>query len=703
MKIGTARRLLRQPRQVWLITLCGVGFILGVQCILLLPALLRTATVLDLQAGEVAPLEVIAPRDITFVSVFLTEQEQQRRAALVQPVYEPPNHNIASRQLGNAQAALNFIYSVRSDDLASQATKMRDLSLLQAVELSPTNRSALLNVRPERWEAVQAEVLRAIAETYRNEIRDGNLQSIQREIPAHVNLLMFSSNEADMIGELAAAFIIPNATYNEAATEQRRSEARKSVLPVMHSYQAGEIIMTRGRVLDTLTIEALRELGYLQSSTDWLELTRVPLLSSIIFVAGVWLYLRRYMPDFWIRPRLVAYILVLSLLFLALGRVLLSQQNLVFALFFPAATFGLLITVGCRSSIGLGVSVLFGVFYAYLSDNNLALVLYWVGGSLAAILSLGKAARINDYFRSGVVCAIANVLFVTIGQGSTLQSDPLGLLNIIGIAIANGGISASLTLLGAYTLARPFNLLTAMQVEELSRPSNPLLQELLRKAPGSYQHSLQIANLAEQAAQAIGANEAWVRLGALYHDIGKAEMPEYFVENQIERRNPHELLSPEQSATIIIDHVRNGYRTAQQARLPNFILDSILQHHGTTRTWYPYNRALALAGDNPVDPTHYTYPGPKPQSKETALLMLADGCEAKARADVPSNKVEIEQLVDYIFQTRIKDGQLQECPLTLADLQIVRDSFVATFRSFYHPRLVYQLPTTDKKVASIQQ
>ena len=179
-----------------------------------------------------------------------------------------------------------------------------------------------------------------------------------------------------------------------------------------------------------------------------------------------------------------------------------------------------------------------------------------------------------------------------------------------------------------------FDITTSLQLVELSRPNHPLLVQLLRTAPGTYQHSLHVANLAEQAARNIGANTMLVRVSALFHDIGKTTKPEYFVENQVEGRNPHTNMDPQSSSNVIIAHVTDGDTMAKKHRLPTVIRDAILEHHGTTTTRYQYDNALKIAQENDekVNISEYTYPGPKPQSPETALLMLADGCEAKAKA-----------------------------------------------------------------------
>jgi putative nucleotidyltransferase with HDIG domain len=232
---------------------------------------------------------------------------------------------------------------------------------------------------------------------------------------------------------------------------------------------------------------------------------------------------------------------------------------------------------------------------------------------------------------------------------------------------------------------------TSLQLIELSRPDHPLQQYILRNSPGTYQHSLQVSNLAEQAARAIGANALLTRVGALYHDAGKAQRPQFFIENQMPDQNVHEQLDPTTSAGIIVDHVRDGLELARKYRLPKGIQAFITEHHGDMETGYQLNQALNSAGgeEGKIDRSQFRYPGPAPQSRETALLMLADGVEAKARADRPSDKEEIDQLVRWVIEDRLSKGQLDRVDLTLRDLDTIRRSFVSTLKNMYHPRIRY--------------
>jgi putative nucleotidyltransferase with HDIG domain len=262
---------------------------------------------------------------------------------------------------------------------------------------------------------------------------------------------------------------------------------------------------------------------------------------------------------------------------------------------------------------------------------------------------------------------------------------------LLGGGLGNGVVSAGIALVGSLVLGGFFDVTTGTQLLELARPNHPLLQFVLRQAPGTYQHSLQVSNLAEQAAERLGADAMLTRVGALYHDCGKALHPEHFIENQAEGDNIHDRLTPEESAHLIIDHVTNGLVLARRHRLPRRVTAFVAEHHGTMLTIYQYRRAVEAAGGDAsaVDESLFRYPGPRPQSVETALMLLADGVESKVRADRPATVDDIDRLVKKMIDERLALGQLDDCPLTMKDLQVVRESFVATLKGVFHSRLKY--------------
>jgi putative nucleotidyltransferase with HDIG domain len=299
---------------------------------------------------------------------------------------------------------------------------------------------------------------------------------------------------------------------------------------------------------------------------------------------------------------------------------------------------------------------------------------------------------VATFFWAGLAVAGAGAVVVLVYRLPQPSTDLIGLTTLTLAATFNGLASASLTLLMQFFLAQFLGLTTPLQLMELTRPDHPLLQKILHDAPGTYQHSLQVANLAEQAAERVGGDPLLTRVGALYHDAGKVLNPVFFIENQVPGfLNPHDDMDPVPSAATIIRHVTDGLDLARRYRLPGRIRDFIAEHHGTMLTRYQYVKAVAAAGgdETRVDVEKFRYPGPRPQSRETAILLLADGCEATVRADHPKDEAELKVLIKRVVDIRVALGQLDDTNLTLSDLRVIQESFATTLRGIYHPRVQY--------------
>jgi putative nucleotidyltransferase with HDIG domain len=312
--------------------------------------------------------------------------------------------------------------------------------------------------------------------------------------------------------------------------------------------------------------------------------------------------------------------------------------------------------------------------------------------SLCGVLALGQARRVTQFLYAVAAIAAAGVAMVAAYRLPFTETDWIGLTTLLGAAVFMGIASTGLALPLQFLLSQFLGLTTALQLLEISRPDSPLLNYFLQRAPGTYQHSLQVANMAEQAAERIHADALLTRVGALFHDVGKAVDPLFFVENQPPSQiHSHDDLDPEVSAQAIIRHVADGLELARRYRLPRRLRDFIAEHHGTLLTRYQYNRAVQAAGGDAskVDENKFRYPGSAPRSKETALLMFADGVEARARAERPGSDEELRLLVRSVIENCQKNGQLDDTPLSQRDLANISESFIATLRATYHPRLEY--------------
>ena len=675
-----------QLLQPWFI---GVVFVATATIIVVTPIGRANNEPLALEVGDVAPRDIVALSSQTYISELQTDAARSTARISVQPVYDPPDTRVARQQVTSAQAALNWINSVRSDSYATLSQQRQSIDDLNDIDLSQATIISIIELPDVRWEATQAEVMRVIEEVMSGQVRPDQVPQRQQSIPHLVSVLL-SVEEAKVVSAIAAEFIVPNSLFNEAITDQARAAAVGSVEPVQAIFARGQTIIGRGQVVEEIDMEALQALGLLEKETSTVEEYLPALTVSVLVTIITALYIVRRRVELFGQPRKLIFLALVVLIFLA-GAQASAPQRVLMAFVFPAAALGMLVAVGLGTHMGIVVTLLFSIFLGVIVSDRLDVVIYHTVGSTVAILALGKATRLNNYFWAGLAAAAAHAaVIVMLGLGDPLL-DLTGIAELLAAGLASGAISASLTLMGFFLLGTIFDITTALQLVELSRPNHPLLAELLRLAPGTYQHSLHVANLAEQAAEEVGANALLTRVGALYHDIGKSKHPSYFVENQIEGVNPHDDLDPLSSSQMIVDHVRDGESMARRHRLPSAIRAAILEHQGTLPTMYQYKNALddkSTSGIE-IDIADFSYPGPKPQSRESALLMLADGCEAKARADLPGSVDEIDEIVQHIITRRVQQGQLNECALSLADLEKVRKTFVNTLKGFYHTRLKY--------------
>ncbi len=677
------RRLWKGAR-LWLIGLVGL---LGTAAILTLPLSNQPSGVV-LEVGDVSPITVQAPYELSYVSQVLTEQARQEAAAAVEDIYDPPSTEIARQQVEKLRTTLDYIDTVRADKYATLEQKLADLQALQDVELDEETLRTLLEMPDAHWEAVRLEAVSVLEQMMRREIRQDRLEEEKRAIPAIVSISL-SETQAELVVKLVSAFVVPNAPFNKAATEAAREQARQAVVPVVKSYAEGETIIARGEVATPLHIEALQQYDLLTAPSPWRD-AAVRLLLVVLLGGLFVLYAYRAGLQQLAEPGMaltVSASFLLSALFMQLmipGRTLLPYV-------YPAATVPIVLTVLTNVGTGMISSVLLGALAGFLAPRGLELALYVTLSGIMGSLMIGQAERLSAFFWAGLASALASVAVVVIFRFPDPATDLLGKASLLGASLVCGLLSASLAFGLLLLIGSALGIPTSIQLIELSRPDHPLLQQLLRNAPGTYQHSLQVANLAEQAARAIGANALLTRVGALYHDIGKSLRPQFFIENQVRGQNVHEQLDPTTSASVILSHVRDGLELARKHRLPKQVQDFIPEHHGTLETSYQFREAVEAAGGDVsrVDRANFRYPGPRPRRKETAILMLADGVEAKARADAPASEEEIDRLVRWVIEQRLEEGQLDRVDLTLRDLDTIRRSFVNTLKGIYHPRITY--------------
>jgi len=655
---------------------------------LILPLSIRPSSY-PLRIGDVAPQDILAPTTLTYTSQILTDQARIDIGRSVAPIFLPPDPAIARRQIEKLRLSIQYIATIRADGYASDEQKIADLFAMEYLQLDRENLIQILSYRETQWEAIQQEAMRVLEQVMRNTTREDQLEEVKRNIPSMISFSL-PSDQATIISTIVSQFVVPNSLFSQEQTDIARDKAQQSVTPIQKTFIAGQTIVRRGQIISPVDLEALNKFGLVQLKGETENYIPSITLIALIFVS-VGLYFARIRTAPNVDLKSLVLIALTFLLFLFGARLVIPNRTIIPYLY-PLSAFGLTIAVLFSAELGFVLSLSLGILVAYGMSNSLDLTIYYILSSFCGVLTVNKGRRIGNFFWSGIAVGCAGSAVILAYRLPDAFTDWFGIATLVGTSFLNGLASASLTLILQFLFSQLLGMTTALQLLEISRPDHPLLQYILRNAPGTYQHSLQVANLAEQAAEAIGVDGLLVRVGAIYHDAGKASNPLFFIENQLPGTlNAHDDLDPESSSMTIIRHVEDGVRLARKYRLPPRIIDFICEHHGTMVTRYQYAKARQIAGEDvtKVDIESYRYPGPKPNSRETALLMLADGCEARARAELPTDDIELTFLVKSVIDYCQQEGQLDNTSLTLSDLNTITKSFVNILRNTHHPRLQY--------------
>ncbi len=644
---------------------------------------------LQLSVGDVASQDLRAPRSIQYSSEVLTEAARTTAERAIAPIYNSPDTTIARTQNEALTSILGFINTIRINQVTTFDQKITEIAAIRGLTLQPASLDFLLALTDSRWELVQAEAFKLLEQAMQNPVRTEDLAAVHQNLSSQVSLTL-SENEAALAVEIVAPLVVANSFYSPELTDAARQAAREAVEPVTQSYIAGQTVVSRGQVITAVDLEALTSLGMVTPNNpayNYLGAAALVGLSAIF--AGLYFFRRKPVAIFDLRSQIL--LAILFAIFLIGARVSNPNRTIVPYLF-PIPAFALLVSALFGMQRGLVFGLLMSLLASYGMPDSLGLLPYYTVSSLIGVLALGQARRVGQFMYAAIAIAFAGAAIVVAYRLPFTDTDWVGLTTLMGAAVFTGIASTSIALPMQYLLAQFLGLTTALQLLEISRPDSPLLNYFLQRAPGTYQHSLQVANLAERAGERIQADTLLLRVGALFHDVGKAANPLFFIENQPPNQiDSHDDLVPEITAEAIIRHVEDGLKLARKFRLPRRLYDFISEHHGTLVTRYQYNLALQSAkGDaSKVDESKFRYPGPSPRSKETAVLMLADGVEARARAERPRNDDDVRNIVRNVIDRCQKDGQLDDTPLSQRDLASISGSFVDTLRVTYHPRLEY--------------
>ncbi len=646
-------------------------------------------------AGEVAENTILAPRRATFVSQVQTRVLREEAAAQVGD-YSDYDPTLLRRLRTQAAEAFSTGTNVRTAGDASSEDQQRQIAAL-IPNLAARIVAVMAELPDADWLAVTAETLRILDDHVEQRIHENELADVQGQAIASINQSL-SSDQIAVVSALVREHIQASLIYNLLATEAARQQARDAVQPVTATVAPSEVIVRAGETLTEDDVEALKALG-LSRRPLRLEL----LLGTALYVGllvGMFLY---YISIF--RPATLAHPLqltsVLTSIVIALfvtKLVLPTAHWAVYAI--PLATGAMVLSSLLAPRLALAWSATTVLLLAPLYNGNLELITLSVTTAAAGALGARRIERMHTFFVAGLQVAVAGLVVVVAFRLLHQDYDLIAMTPVVLATLGSGALAAVLAL-GISGLAGVlFGATTTMQLLELAHPGQTLLRRLALEAPGTFHHSMLVANLAEQAAERIGGNPLLARVGAYYHDIGKLHRPYYFIENQMDGENIHDHLGPQESALAIIEHTTKGLALGRQHRLPRRIQGFIGEHHGDMCMQYFYRRAVEENGHQPVSEGQFRYPGPKPQSKETALVMLADSAEAAVRSATSAASATrqsaqaIEELVTRVVDERILEGQLDNSTLTLRDLKRIKRSLTQQLQGIYHPRIEYPKATT---------
>ena len=668
------------------------------------------ATGARLQAGQLARWTLVAPRAVSYDSTVRTN-EVRGEAARAVPDVLVLDPGIRERQLAELDRQLGEVRRLRADGTLAASARETTLRAILGVALSQPAAQQLLAVTSPELDAMVEEARAALGRILSGTVQESELAAARRRATGFLSPLLPPA-QAQVVEQLLAPLIVPTLTVDAVRTSMLRAGARKGQPPVHISYARGDVLLHEGQPVTAFEIELLGEAGLRSSNARPSDVAAAVLVAALAGVAaGGYLLVAQPTALASGRRRLLFIVLlVLPALVAKLAMpVLLPDHERHFLMYAlpiaaaPMAAAGLL-DLGAAVLLTALLASIASFIVAYLplaqGDSTMHLEAVRAGmaivaSSLGGVLVSAQAARRYRYLAAGFVAALGAGLALLAVWLIDANRGWVDLAWIAG-ACAVGGLFAALITVGVFVLlSRPFGIVTRVELMELSQLHHPLLRRLQDEVPGTFQHSVLVGNLAERAADRIGADALLVRIGAYYHDVGKLVAPPFFVENGSEE-DPHAALDPLQSTRVILRHVTGGVEIARHEGLPEVVVAFVPQHHGTRLVQFFYRRAATL--DAEIDPELFRYPGPKPQTREAALVMLADGTEATVRASNDRSRERIHEIIETVIRERVEEGQFDECDLSLRDLRAVADSFATTLNAVYHPRVVYPAPT-EREIA----
>lgn len=643
------------------------------------------------RAGQVSPSTIRAAQDFTFEDAAQTELRRQQAANNVGEVYVLDRAVMLDMEQDIEDVFDEYYTTVRRSDLNTS----EKLEILQKeYGLSGVAANVLVSMEGDTMRALTAEAVNLLRTNWQMGVRDFEINEKHEKILNQIELLNYNQPYRDLIKAVFNKITLyPNYSYDEEATRKAKEEAAAAEGPVLVTVHKGQRIVSEGDVVTEDQMEILQYLGY-QRSSPYAALGGVAIFLALVMVLSI--FFLKYFSRGIYREEKRLFILCLTVFMVILLAKLILSVNIsdrveiasLVGLLVPVAAGSMLITILLDTRIAVYVTVVLAIFVGFFSDNQLYHAVNAFVGGLVGIYSVSKFTQRLDWVRAGLFIAAAHL--ISIFALGLMNNYTINVILIgMGLGVINGFFSSIFAYGSLPFFEQAFKITTSVRLMELANPNQPLLKRLLLEAPGTYHHSILVGNLAEAGADAVGADSMLVRVGAYYHDIGKLKRPYFFIENQLGGENPHAKLTPALSTLIITSHVKDGLALAQESGIPPEINDFIAQHHGTSLVTFFYHKALESGNHDSIKESDFRYDAPKPQSKEAAIVMLADNVEAAVRSMSTATPGKIEGLVRRIIKERLQDGQLDESDLTFKDLDLIAQAFTRILSGIFHTRIEY--------------
>ncbi|MGG2064363.1 HD family phosphohydrolase [Bacillus sp. S14(2024)] len=621
---------------------------------------------------------------------------KQNRIDVVNSVFDAVKEVDSETNASAPDAQKNLSTSERLDKLKKKLPTDLTKSLSDQVLLQ------FLNAAEDQLLVARESTVTAVNNLMSSHIKMNEVDQFKDRISNELKNVFVSNELKQAIIALGQYAIVPNYFYDPSATKERKQMAMDQVAPVY--ILQGQILVKEGDTITREIYEQLKLVGLLDQSNSF-----QPFLGLAIFI-GVLLFFMHKQFEAFLKPKredkpyILAYTTIVAIT-VVLMKIISLFQKLEYAgiaYIVPVAMGTILVKLMISDRFVFITSVIFSVCGSILfnegvtSTLNFSVGIYVLLSALSVSIFLREKNRRTMLLQAGVLVSILNVVVLSalllLRNGNF---SPLEIGTHLLMAAASGIISSILAMGILPYLESALGLVSSMKLVELSSPNHPLLRKILLEAPGTYHHSVMVANLSEAACEAVGANGVLARVGAYYHDIGKTVQPHFFIENQMGISNPHDRLDPETSRDIIIAHVINGVKMLEEHHIPQEIIDITAQHHGTTLLKYFYYKAMQEDKEKYTEEM-FRYPGPKATSKESAIVGIADSVEAAVRSMNAPTPEQIDNLVRSIIKDRLQDGQFSECNLTFKELQIVEKTLCETLNGIFHSRIKYPKLSEEK-------